>query len=718
MTPETGYVTQRTQHSVHNMSAEVTEALKEYLRFHSPMRCLFTVVPNQYWVKVWRQLPVSVAYAAYTVHAKTRSVMPPLQKEYKSIMPQVRSHPGLYMLTDTPPSNQVIKLVPNCKPPNMASMSIVVQVICFILWVQLASASDDKWATLNASVNGLLYVAEPVSRPCFPIYNGRPVEVDEAACSAVRSNYTTNYFRDGITGAYQNLQSEVCLSDPADQCLLDNTVSPAGLPAPNSTCNQGSIPSYYVAVEGPADIVGVFRFAKRYRFPVSIKNSGHDYMMRNSQKGSIQLWVHNLKGLTHYDDFTPEGCYERVGRAMTVATGETTNDAFAFASAHGSMILGGYSPTIALSGGWVQGGGHSVLSPVYGLGVDRVVEFKIVTPDGVLRTANSCQNADLFRALRGGGGGTFGAVLEATHRVEPAIPIAVSSITLPGNATKDTAMSFVELQVRESLKWGQEGWGGHVAGLYLKYMNPLPVIANISDGAAAASESMRAATDFALSVGGTSVVEVLPDWLAVWNKHVLPGAINSAGNVRIFSNRLFPRDLFATEEGVSKVLGFIESLIDLGLDPRTVYVPLGSPFVANNTVGRPAGDSDDRGTSVHPGWYSALWHMGFNAGLHWNATYGERLQNLTALAEAGRLAVELAGPDKGAYFNEASPFLDDWRESFWGPNYDFLLETKRKYDPDGILKCWKCIGFEDADVASDRFKCQGKLQQDLDAELS
>ena len=47
------------------------------------------------------------------------------------------------------------------------------------------------------------------------------------------------------------------------------------------------------------------------------------------------------------------------------------------------------------------------------------LQYKIVTPDGVFRTANACQNQDLFYALRGGGGGTFGVVLEATMLVSP-----------------------------------------------------------------------------------------------------------------------------------------------------------------------------------------------------------------------------------------------------------------------------------------------------------
>ena len=44
--------------------------------------------------------------------------------------------------------------------------------------------------------------------------------------------------------------------------------------------------------------------------------------------------------------------------------------------------------------------------------------MKVVTPDGVYRTANECQNQDLFFALRGGGGSAFGVVIESTHRTE------------------------------------------------------------------------------------------------------------------------------------------------------------------------------------------------------------------------------------------------------------------------------------------------------------
>jgi FAD/FMN-containing dehydrogenase len=72
-----------------------------------------------------------------------------------------------------------------------------------------------------------------------------------------------------------------------------------------------------------------------------------------------------------------------------------------------------------MCGGWSTGGGHAVLSSEFGLGVDNVLEFKVVAADGNLHVANEVSNPDLFWALRGGGPSTFGVVVEATFKVSP-----------------------------------------------------------------------------------------------------------------------------------------------------------------------------------------------------------------------------------------------------------------------------------------------------------
>lgn len=66
-------------------------------------------------------------------------------------------------------------------------------------------------------------------------------------------------------------------------------------------------------------------------------------------------------------------------------------------------VVGGSARTVSASGGHVLGGGHSFMSPTYGLAVDNVLAFTAVLADGSARTVSPCANPDLFWALRGGG---------------------------------------------------------------------------------------------------------------------------------------------------------------------------------------------------------------------------------------------------------------------------------------------------------------------------
>lgn len=324
-------------------------------------------------------------------------------------------------------------------------------------------ADQVPWSKLNTTVNGRLQKSVPLERPCFQMYNGHAQPVDQEACEGVRANYTLNDLRIGTAAAYMQLQNQLCISNPADQCVLDSSEEPATMPPANSTCGQGVVPSYHIEVHGAEDVAAAFAFAKENDVELSVKNSGHDYMTRSAGKGTLTLWTHSLQGMEYHADFTPQGCSESVGAAMSVMAGVPVLDAYNFADEHDALILGPYAPSVPLSVGWVSGGGHSVFSPVYGLGADRVIEFKIVTPDGEERVANAEQNADLFWALRGGGGGTFGVVLSATHRVEPRAPVAYADIHLPENITTQDALDWVELLLEDSLAWGEAGWGGHGA---------------------------------------------------------------------------------------------------------------------------------------------------------------------------------------------------------------------------------------------------------------
>ena len=97
---------------------------------------------------------------------------------------------------------------------------------------------------------------------------------------------------------------------------------------------------------------------------------------------------------------------------------------------------------VRTAGGYGQTSGHGPFSSKYGLAADSFVEFKVVTADGALRVANSVVEKDLFWALRGGGGGTFGVVVEATMKAFPTPKITMTKWWIKTSNPNDTEGIF------------------------------------------------------------------------------------------------------------------------------------------------------------------------------------------------------------------------------------------------------------------------------------
>jgi hypothetical protein len=108
--------------------------------------------------------------------------------------------------------------------------------------------------------------------------------------------------------------------------------------------------------------------------------------------------------------------------------------------------------------GWFSGGGHGPLSTSYGMGSDNLLEASLVTPNGTVITANSCQNKDIFYAIRGGGGGTYGVITSATMKVYPSPrttlwTLSISQRQLSNDTEWWDLMAFFQSQ-QASLKAG------------------------------------------------------------------------------------------------------------------------------------------------------------------------------------------------------------------------------------------------------------------------
>ncbi|KAF9532809.1 isoamyl alcohol oxidase [Crepidotus variabilis] len=557
-----------------------------------------------------------------------------------------------------------------------------------ITWTTGAPTTQD-WKTLNSTVAGRLYAGVPWAEPCFSLYNGNNTRPDAAQCSFVQQNYFNNHMvRTSVFAGYGPQNFEACMAT-SDQCMLNwmNPTDPAAFTPPQD-CKQGSIPDYYIDVRQASDVSTAFQFVAAKKIPLVIKNSGHDFQGRASGPGSLALWVHNLKSITNNANFIPEGCSYTAGKtALTVGAGSQFQDIYQYAHDNKLIFVGGSDQSVTATGGWGQGGGHSSLSRLYGMGVDNALQYKVVTPDGVLRTANACQNQDLFWALRGGGGSTFGVVLEGTMQVYPDQSFQIANIIFPiGNLT--ITRGILSIFTDNATLLATQKWGG-----YLTPTNGELVLLNPTLSTKDAQNSVDALSKYAISVGGKATLETVPSfltWFQGWVQGTY-GTQDPIGLPQALASRIVPQANHATPESRAQL---VDALMDAVNSSFFQQIHFATPYGYNATSA-----SD---TSVNPIWRSSLyqiitvntWQYNDNLATK-KATYANTTQSVATLRSIT--------PTSGAYANEADIHEPDWQTSFWGSNYPKLLSIKNKYDPNHLLDCWHCVGWTSA--TDPRYKC-------------
>ncbi len=150
----------------------------------------------------------------------------------------------------------------------------------------------------------------------------------------------------------------------------------------------------------------------------SIRGGGHSYLGTSNAPDSLLIWTRRMNDITLHDAFVAQGCAGREAPqpAVTVGAGAIWMHTYnAVTTKGGRYVQGGGCGTVGVAG-LVQGGGFGSYSKFYGTAGAALLEAEIVTADGEVRIANACTHADLFWALKGGGGGSFGVVTRLTLR--------------------------------------------------------------------------------------------------------------------------------------------------------------------------------------------------------------------------------------------------------------------------------------------------------------
>ncbi|KAH9902821.1 FAD-binding domain-containing protein [Cubamyces lactineus] len=540
--------------------------------------------------------------------------------------------------------------------------------------------SPGEFHRLEQQLSQPLIYPSPYARPCY-------VNATAPACTAVMNGWNDGNWRASQPGAMQspNLETYTFADGKVDACYLE-----ASLGTP---CHQGSVSVAGVDARTVDDIQAAIAFASRHNLRLVIKNTGHDYLGRSDGRGSFSVWTHNLKNITVHPTFRPSGgphddTYEF---AMTLGAGVQWHEAYAAANASGRTIVGGvsYGGSVGGAGGWLLGGGHSALSPTYGLGVDNVLEISLVTSTGAHIIANEYQHADLFWALRGGGGGTFGVVTSVIYRTHATTPViaAILIASAQGSQSNPTLRkAFTEL-VRITPNLTDSGWGGYTlfetangtTTFLITYVAP-----NVSWAQANATinpyfELVQALASKSSGQNALTVLTSLTQPFSSfynWYTTTIPTVGEAGANTEIGS-WLLPRNTLENEhEHVAQEL--------LNLPGVNYYL------VAGGAVSR----VDPSRTGLNPAWRQANAHV--VVGTTWSdgATSAE-IDQKRGVLRTNTARLRALAPQSGAYFNEASLYEPNPQETFFGSHYNGLKAIKKVYDPLDLFVVTEGVGSDE-----------------------
>jgi hypothetical protein len=137
------------------------------------------------------------------------------------------------------------------------------------------------------------------------------------------------------------------------------------------------------------------------------------------------------------------------------------------------------------------------------------------------------------------------------------------------------------------------------------------------------------------------------------------------------------------------------------IDPR--LLTSGAPLQILMTAPSSYPVSADNDTSaVTPAWREAVWYI-LSGNTFSNTASVSDIQDEFKSAHSAADVLRKLLPDSGACQNEADVFEPDPADTFWGlKNYDRLMSIKKEIDPDNILTCWNCIGWDPKD---ERYSC-------------
>ncbi|HEX3430892.1 MAG TPA: FAD-binding protein [Rhizomicrobium sp.] len=533
----------------------------------------------------------------------------------------------------------------------------------------------DSWRKLNEATGGNLITVRPLFAPCAADATG-------AACEDVLANMRNPFY----------------LGDQPAGTEVSGWLD-AWTPAPSV---------YAVKARNSADAAAAVKFARDNNLRLVIKGTGHSYQGTSSAPDSLLVWTRAMNRVTLHGNFVPQGCEDRIAPspAVTAEAGAVSIDLYHAVTTEAGRYVQGGGCTDTGAAGLVQSGGFGSFSKGFGSAAAGLLEAEIVTADGAILTVNACTHADLFWAIKGGGGGSWGVLTKLTlrtHQLPEHFGAAWGTVRAKSeDAFKTLVARFVEFYVANLFN---PNWGEQIAIAPDNTLEISMVCQGLDD-----AQAKRAWAPFFDWVRASAHGYTITDELgarAADSRHWWDVAGNPS---MIPDNRAGAPPWRGWWSGDQRQVGaFLHGYDSLWL-PAFLLNPEHRPALAGALFAASrfkkvtlhfnkglAGAPPDvvtaaRETATNPQ-VAYAFALAIIADGEAAAYPGEPHASIdVAAARKDAHAIDLAtaelrkiAPSAGSYVSESNYFNPAWQHAFWGANYNRLYAIKQKYDPDGLF---------------------------------
>jgi FAD/FMN-containing dehydrogenase len=427
---------------------------------------------------------------------------------------------------------------------------------------------------------------------------------------------------------------------------------------------QSVLPQAVVLCRSAADVSATIAHARRHRLDLAIRSGGHSVAGRSSTRGVVL-------------DVTPMDDVSVQEGVATVGAGVRLGALYDALEGHDITIPAGSGHSVGIAG-LTLGGGLGILGRKHGLTCDHLLRAAVVMADGRIVECDEHEDEDLFWGLRGAGCGNFGVVTSFAFRTIPAPPATIFHLVWPLVHATDLIRAWqdwapvgpheLDATLRLSATAGGErpplvDLFGAVVGSDADAGGLLEdLVARAGAHPASASRRHVSYRDAKRYLDGIGAADD-------WHDEPPPPPPSAAGHL-FTKSEYFKRSL--PREAITALVDNLARAWDAGQSREVTFTPWGGAY---NHV------RADATAFVHRDELFIVQHL---LTLDAEADTNEEESAQDWVTRSWSL-VHPWGSGR-VYPNFPDPDLQEWGQAYYGTNYDRLLRTKAKYDPDGVFQ--------------------------------